>query len=94
MGNIEHPERLTVEFCPTCCHVEGTSADLCVNEHHACAEAGVEYVRADLHQGAVEAFERVGKLAAGLDRDRSESDKVIAYAQELARLAERHGGEQ
>jgi galactokinase len=41
-------------------------------------------------RGAVTDFERVGKLAAWLIRDRREFDKVTAYAGELEALAARH----
>ena len=49
---------------------------------------------ADALEGAVGAFERVAKLADAIQRDRSESDKVLAYAMELRNLAYRNGGGQ
>jgi hypothetical protein len=54
----------------------------------ALVQVKADYARlAHQHAGAVEAFERIGKLAAWIERDRREPDKVLAYAQELACLS-------
>lgn len=46
----------------------------------------------DQLRGAVEALERVGKLAEWIERDRHERDKVFLYARELAHLVAIVGG--
>lgn len=50
------------------------------------AFVAVEYVPAEQLQVAVERLNRAAKLAAWIRRDRHESDKVLAYAQELVTL--------
>jgi hypothetical protein len=50
-----------------------------------CSECG-HPIEAGTHPDLTERLERVGKLAAWIERDRREPDKVIAYAQELARI--------
>jgi hypothetical protein len=55
---------------------------------------GIDAPWIDQLAGAVEGWERVDLLASWIDRDKREPDKILAYAQELVRLAMRHGGGQ
>lgn len=74
---MSEPAHKLIPPCPDCgCRVATTSA---VNLHLAdCPQGGGDW-------------ERVEKLALSIVRDCRESDKVLAYAQDLALVAARHG---
>jgi hypothetical protein len=62
MSPIEHPERKDVAFCGdgSCPHRGGDPIDACWDLGHV---DGVEYVRADVHRGAVVRIEALEVIA-------------------------------
>lgn len=78
-------ERITVDWCPDCGSAEAVwPGDVCTNANHRCSAGTVEYVRADLHAGAVDriaALER--ELRDWQNAATKASREIIAIEQAL-----------